>query len=151
MTQSIEFRTITKNDIDDLYEFLIALSTDAKTFFHPHKFDKKTLKQIYSSTKDHYFVLIKEKKIIGYSMLRLLGYNTPSFGVCIRNGYEHRGYGQLILDQTIQKAKQLGYQEVILTIDKENIRALNLYQKNGFEVIKSNLKTSKIKMKKILS
>jgi RimJ/RimL family protein N-acetyltransferase len=150
MTQRIVFRTITKNDVKDLYEFLGTLSDDAKKFFRPHQFDKNTIELICRSTEDHYFVLKKENKIIGYSMLRLFGYNTPSIGLCIGNGYEHKGYGQLMLKKTLQKAEQLGYQDVILTIQKENVRAWNLYLKNGFDIIERDSKTGKIKMKKLL-
>lgn len=150
MTNKVEFRAITKNDVNELYEFLNTLSTEAKMFFHPHQFDKKTLEQICSSTKDHYFVLMIKKKIIGYSMLRLFGYNIPSFGICIRNGYENKGYGQLMTEKMIQKALQLGYKEVILTIHKENVRALNLYIKTGFDITSRNPKTGEIKMKKSL-
>jgi L-amino acid N-acyltransferase YncA len=150
MSNEVEFRSITKNDADELYELLNTVSEEVKKFFHPHKFDKKTLTQICSSTKDHYFVLTINKKIIGYSMLRFFGYNIPSFGICIRNGYEHKGYGRLMTEKTIQKALQLGYKEVILTIHKENVRAMHLYIKTGFDITLRNPKTGEIKMKKSL-
>ncbi len=150
MTDDIEFRAITKNDVNELYELLNTLSEEAKMFFHPHQFDKKTLEQICNSTKDYYFVLTKKKKIIGYSMLRLFGYNIPSFGICIRNGHEKQGYGRLMTEKTIQKALQLGYKEVILTIHKENVRAIHLYAKTGFDITIHNPKTGEIKMKKSL-
>lgn len=150
MSDTVEFRVFTQNDVDELYELLDTLSTEAKMFFHPHPFDKKTLQQISKSMTDHYFVLRIHKKIIGYSMLRLFGHPTPSIGICIRNGFENKGYGKLMIEKTIQKAIELGYKEVILTTHTENTRAKNLYQKIGFDVMTHNHETGEIIMKKIL-
>jgi len=150
MTDDIEFRAITKNDVNELYELLNTLSEETKMFFHPHQFDKKTLEQICNSTKDYYFVLTKKKKIIGYSMLRLFGYNIPSLGICIRNGYENKGYGQLMTVKTIQKAAELCYKEVILHVHEKNVRALDLFKRMGFKAIQKKPRTSEIEMKKSL-
>lgn len=147
---TIEFRSVTGNDANDLYTVLNSLSKEAKKFFHPHPFDKKTIKKICTSTKDHYFVLTLNKKIVGYSMLRLFGHSIPSFGVCIRDGYEKHGYGEMMTEKTIQKAKEFGYTEVILTVHKENAPALELYKKIGFTTMYQDLKTGEIKMKKPL-
>jgi ribosomal protein S18 acetylase RimI-like enzyme len=83
-------------------------------------------------------------------MLRLFGHSIPSFGVCIRDGYEKQGYGEMMTEKTIQKAKEFGYTEVILTVHKENAPALELYKKIGFTTMYQDLKTSEIKMKKLL-
>lgn len=150
MNNDIEFRDITKNDVDGLFDLLNNLSKESKMFFHPHHFDKKSLQQICTAMKDHYFVLTLNSTIIGYSMLRLFGYMTPSFGVCIRNGYENKGFGRMMLEKTMQKAVELGYKDVILSIHKENIRAINMYSKNGFIITFNNPRTGEIKMKKSL-
>lgn len=148
---NIEFRSLTGKDVNELFDLLNSLSEEAKKFFHPHPFDKKTLKQICNSKIDHYFVLTVNKKIIGYSMLRLFGYEIPSFGVCIRNGYEKQKYGRMMTEKTIQKAKELAYKEVILKVHKDNISAMNLYVKTGFKTIRTDPKTGEIRMMKVLA
>jgi len=148
---TIEFRSLTGKDVNELFDLLNSLSEEAKKFFHPHPFDKRTLKQIGLSKKDHYFVLTVNKKIIGYSMLRLFGYEIPSYGACIRNGYERQGYGMMLTERTIQKVIELGYKEMILTVHKDNIPAIKLYEKTGFKKILTNHKTTEIKMKKSLA
>lgn len=127
-------RSFIKKDVDEILEILYNLSEKNKQFFHPHKFDIETLIDNLNSN-DHYFVLILEDKIIGYSFLRLFGHELPSFGCCIRKGYENKGYGITLTRLTINKAKELGYVKVILKTYKENIFAKKIYKKVGFKII----------------
>lgn len=133
--KSVFFRDIKEKDIIDLFEFLNELDNNTKRFFHPHSFDMETITDICKSKKDHYFVMFLDNTLIGYSFLRLFGYETPSFGCCIRNGYEHKGYGTIITKLTIEKAKELGYNKIILKTYKENISAQKIYKKLGFKAI----------------
>ena len=150
MSDETEFRVFRQSDVNDLYELLNTLSTEIKIFFHPHQFDKKTLTEISKSKKDHYFVLSVHKKIIGYSMLRLFGYTIPSMGICIRNGFENKGYGSMMAEMTLQKAIELGYKEVILHVHEKNVRAIDLYSKLGFIPVQRNSETGQIEMRKLL-
>lgn len=75
---------------------LDGLSQKAKKFFHLHPFNEKTMKNICSSKKDHYYVLLSDNKIIGYCFLRIFGYQIPSFGCCIRNEIQGKVYGYKI-------------------------------------------------------
>ncbi|KYK23666.1 hypothetical protein AYK24_07235 [Thermoplasmatales archaeon SG8-52-4] len=128
------FRSLIQKDIEEILEMLNNLSRKNKEFFHPHKFNIETLIDNLNSN-DHYFVLILENKIIGYSFLRLFGYKIPSFGCCIRKGYENKGYGALLTRWTINKAKDFGYSKVILKTYKENTSAQKIYKKIGFKII----------------
>lgn len=130
----IIFRSVNKNDIDQLYTMLNELTNESKKFFHPHSFNKKTITEICTSGKDHYFVMISDGLIIGYSMLRLFGYKIPSFGCCIRKGYYGMGFGSMLTAWTVKKAKNLGYDKIILKVHKNNTNAFNMYKKIGFIV-----------------
>jgi len=147
----IDFRPATGKDVNELFNLLNSLSDEVKKFFHPHPFDKRTLEQILTSKKDHYFVLTVNKKIIGYSMLRFYVYKIPSFGVCIRKDYENHGYGNLMTEKTMKKAIEIGYKEVILNVHEENSRAIDLYERIGFKAVQKNPDTREIKMKKSLA
>ncbi len=133
--KSVVFRNINERDIPDLYELLNSLDSDAKRFFHPHSFDMKTITDICKSKKDHYFVMFLDDVLIGYSFLRLFGYEIPSFGCCIKKSHENKGYGLVIAKLTVEKAKELRYQKVILKTYKENISAQTIYKKIGFKTI----------------
>lgn len=144
--KDITFRSVDKNDIDQLCDLLNELTNDSKKFFHPHSFDKKTITEICSSGKDHYFVMVSDGLIIGYSMLRLFGYKIPSFGCCIRTGYGGMGYGSMFTVWTVNKAKELGYEKIILRVHKDNVYAFQLYKKVGFIVIDELSEKNEYKM-----
>jgi len=132
---SIIIRTFEDRDVDELYGLLQQLSENDKRFFHPHSFDLNTIREICNSKKDHYFVTTLDGKIIGYSFLRLFGYEIPSFGCYICNGYENKGYGTILTRWTVNKAKELGYNKVILKTYKDNVSAQKIYKKVGFKII----------------
>ena len=140
------FRSVTKDDVDELVLFFKRLTNQAKYFFHPHSFDKATMQQICSSPTDHFFVMVLHNKIIGYSMLRLFGYEIPSLGCCIGHEYEGKGLGTKLVQWTVDKAKELGYTQVILKVYKENVVAFHVYQKIGFQIIDDLSETKEYKM-----
>lgn len=133
--ESISIRDIEEKDAIELFDFLNNRDEKTKKFFHPHPFDMNTINDICKSKKDHYIVMFFGSTLIGYSFLRLFGYKIPSFGVIIRNNFSGKGYGALLTSWTIQKAKDLGYEKVILKTYKENIPAQKIYEKSGFKII----------------
>ena len=145
---SYVFRLLTKNDIDQLYDLLNSLPAVEKQFFYPHPFDKHTLLENCSSTKDHFFVMEQKGKIIGYSFLRLFSYTTPSFGCCIRKEYQGQGYGSLLTEETMNKAKEQGHQKVILKVYKENTSAITIYEHIGFKILGETEDKKQYKMEK---
>lgn len=53
----------------------------------------------------------------------------------VKRDCQNRGIGGIILDYLIGTAKQLGYKEISLGVDKVNIRARHLYEKKGFKTV----------------
>lgn len=50
----------------------------------------------------------------------------------VKEEYRNRGIGGIILDYLIDYAQQLGYLEMSLGVDTDNINARHLYEKRGF-------------------
>ena len=50
----------------------------------------------------------------------------------VKKEYRNRGIGSTILDFLIEKAKEMGYSEMTIGVDKDNENALHLYRKYGF-------------------
>lgn len=128
-------REIQQTDAKELFSLLNNLDTKTKSFFHPHPFDFNTICEICKGKQDHYFVMVLEKRIIGYSFLRLFGYKVPSFGVVIKNRLTGKGYGSILTQWTVDKARSLGYEKVILKTYKENLQAKGIYEKIGFRTV----------------
>ena len=50
----------------------------------------------------------------------------------VKKEYRNRGIGSEILEFLIKKAKDMGYSEMTIGVDKDNVNALHLYKKYGF-------------------
>lgn len=50
----------------------------------------------------------------------------------VKNEYRNRGIGSEILEFLIAKARELGFSEMSIGVDKDNVNALHLYNKYGF-------------------
>lgn len=49
--------------------------------------------------------------------------------------YHGRGFGQLMLNHAQTQCRQLGFRNLVLTVNKQNAAALRAYKRNGFERI----------------
>lgn len=50
----------------------------------------------------------------------------------VKKEYRNRGIGSEILEFLIKKAKEMGFEEMTIGVDKDNTNALHLYRKYGF-------------------
>ncbi len=55
-------------------------------------------------------------------------------GISVRKDYWGQGIGSALMDRLISFAKQTGFEQIELTVESKNRRALGLYHKNGFTV-----------------
>lgn len=67
------------------------------------------------------------------------GYTIPNERVylsrlIVKKEYRGKGIGSLITDFLIDKAKEMGYREISLGVDRDNEKALHLYKKKGFKI-----------------
>lgn len=46
--------------------------------------------------------------------------------------HQGKGFGQMLLQEVEKEAAQLGDSSVILDVEKDNVRALTFYRKNGY-------------------
>lgn len=53
----------------------------------------------------------------------------------VKKEYRNRGIGGKLTDFICQKAKEMGFSEVSIGVDKDNEAALHLYRKKGFDEI----------------
>ena len=78
--------------------------------------------------------------IAGWSSLskwsEKLGYKgTVENSVYVSRKFHQLGIGSKLLEDSITKAKKLGYHCIVSRIDAENIISLSLHEKNGFQTI----------------
>ncbi len=120
----------------DLFDSIVK-DTEARSFFHPHSFDRTTALDICANVnkrQDLFFVAFETPRIVGYGMLRGWdeGYDVPSFGVYVAQDRRDEGIGTALLDYAIEVARMKGCLEIMLKVYGSNRTAKALYESRGF-------------------
>ncbi len=55
-------------------------------------------------------------------------------GISVRKDYWHQGIGSALMERLIRFSGEAGYEQIELTVESKNLRAIKLYLKNGFTV-----------------
>jgi ribosomal protein S18 acetylase RimI-like enzyme len=53
----------------------------------------------------------------------------------VKKEYRNQGIGHILLDYLVEHARSLGYTEMSIGVDTDNIRARHLYEKKGFTTV----------------
>jgi diamine N-acetyltransferase len=87
------------------------------------------------------FIYLEDEEFLGEGSL-VLNNNDPDYTIphkriylshmIIKAEHRNRGIGNVIVDHLIDYAIQLGYDEISLGVDKDNVNARYLYEKKGF-------------------
>lgn len=118
---------IKKANITDLKIFIDNAGRSLKTFRY---FQSRPLKII----ENHIItvLLFSENIPVAYGHLEKEGENIW-LGIAVSYAYKSNGYGNLILNYLINYAVIHNIKNIKLTVDKDNIVAIKLYEKNGFK------------------
>jgi len=101
-----------------------------------------------SSDQNNYLIVIEdEKRIIGTSQLTIITYLTYQGGkrgqiegVRIDESYRGQGIGNLMIEWSISKSRDLNCHLVQLTMDKKRLETIEFYKKLGFVASHEGLK-----------
>ena len=80
-------------------------------------------------------VLICERRPIAYGILSVVASEANILNLCVDPNYRALGYGERLLDEMLDVARDLGAREIFLEVRPSNVTALGLYQKKGFHQI----------------
>lgn len=129
----IYLRKITEENFIDAFHLKLA-SGQERFVSHPIR----SLAQAYVYREQcQPFGIYEDETMVGYVMV-IYDYDIPEYDIwhmMIDESYQKRGYGSAALDRVLDyiKSKPFGSSNrVTLTCNRQNIRALNLYQSKGF-------------------
>lgn len=90
------------------------------------------------------FIYLEHNEFIGEGSL-VFKNNDPDYTIpdkriylsrmIVKDEYRNRGVGGIILDYLIDYAELLGYEEISLGVDTDNLNARHLYEKKGFTTV----------------
>jgi len=133
-------RPLREGDAEALLRFYQGLSPETVRFYEPYSnMSLETMEDVVRqavSGRDFARVLVASSgDIVGHAFLGNIGAAEPSLGIGIAEPWQNRGYGRRLLAQALAEADaRPGVQAVILTVNKQNLRARKMYQEFGFVV-----------------
>ena len=121
------------NNIELLEQFILKIGIAAESFRY---YNSRPISVI----KNHLvtLLLIDNENPIAYGHLDKENEDVW-LGICVLSEYSRKGYGKKMMNELIIEAKELHLSNIVLTVDKDNFSAINLYKKmNFFKVGESN-------------
>lgn len=96
-----------------------------------------------SDKHDIAFVAETDGNIVGAVWVRIMddfGHidnDTPSFAIAVHTKYHGMGIGTALMQRMLNELRTCGYKQASLSCQKAN-RAVDLYQRLGFQVVREN-------------
>jgi len=81
------------------------------------------------------FVLRLDLQLVGYAVMQIVTDEAHILNICIDRKFNHRGYARFLLARLEEAASDEGVRMVFLEARPSNPRAINLYQRAGFNEI----------------
>lgn len=153
METGIVFRKLISTDLDNLLNYLHSLSTETKSRFGPHPFDRDSVISFYNcedvvgyvaidtATNSLSAYTIIKKGILQHDKERLLNYNYPgietnccTFAPSVADNFQSKGIGTKLFDYILSDIHSWGVNKIILWggVQAANEKAVNFYRKKGF-------------------
>ena len=139
----MKFLKITnQNDLQVLSKFIDSLDEEKNTFRY---FDKRKIEIVYNH-EITYLMFGKKNEILAYGHIEKDS-NNYWLGILVPIKHQSKGNGLLMMNKLIEESKKLKIPKITLSVYKSNKKAVNLYDKMGFSILKedkSNLFFEKI-------
>ena len=117
---------IDSTNIDLLYQF-IKVPSEISSFFR--YFQTRDPRTVFEKHHIYTVVGIENNSVVAYGHI---DYETKYwFGICVLNTYQGKGYGKQLINFILDFADRNSI-SLSLSVDIDNIVAIELYKKNGF-------------------
>jgi putative acetyltransferase len=145
----LNYRLASAKDLGDVYElYMNEASNPYLTYDH---MDVQSFESIFKEllqTKTLYVAEHQSQIVASYRLIRKPHRQAGTVyigGFVIKPAYQGKGMGRQVLENIREEAASMGIRRMELTVDLDNIAAINLYKKLGFEIeglIRSSYKRS---------
>lgn len=119
-------RKMEVKDIDKVYEI------ENKSFFEPWS-KKQLIKELTSNTLLDHYVYDLDGGVVGFYIASRVLDLVEIFTIAVDESYRMRGIGEALLTHLFEESRKNGANEIWLEVSVKNTKAINLYEKFGFE------------------
>ena len=119
---------VEKMTILDLEKIKQNLQTDFDEFWTP-----TILESELNNTNSLYFVAKENENILGFAGIWITPDTVELNNIVIKKDSRGKGYSKVLLEKLIEISKETSREIFTLEVSEENVVAINLYKKYGFE------------------
>ena len=80
-------------------------------------------------------VIDRDERVAGYAILSIAAGEAHILNLCVDPVHRAHGYGELMLDEILGRARDADVEEIFLEVRPTNQTAIALYKKKGFHQI----------------
>ena len=142
-SEDVVLRFLATDDTDALGDFYLSIERAACRFYCPTLLTREdAVKKAAAAEEPTSVTLVAEDKdgrIVGYAWYRWKAAEPekPSiFGICLRKAYRGAGLGKALMARLFDVAEHVGPPVMCLTVQLANPRAVALYTRMGFRIIR---------------
>jgi len=112
----------------------IEIILDIERSSNPHPWAEKNF---LDCLERDYYCLVQEiqKEVSGFAIQSIAIDESHLLNIGIKKKYRRKGFGEEILNQIILFSKVMGCRKIFLEVRISNIRAIKLYEKEGFRKV----------------
>lgn len=104
-------------------------------------YNEDTITRELNSGTIHWVTLLHDNKLIGFASYGPID-NTEEmqlYKLYIHPCFQREGYGTAFLQYLQKEAAENGYKHLILAVNKNNVKAISAYSKNGYVIRESKI------------
>ena len=121
--EGVLIRNFTNKDVEEIYEII------KENFPRPWIREQILLENIFS----YKIVLEKDNQIVGFLFSEIIYEEANILLIAIKKEFQGKGFGKLLLKEFLQVCKEKKVKKIFLEVSTNNIKAINLYKKLGFD------------------
>ena len=123
----MEIKSMTLLDFEEIKN---VLETEFDEFWKP-----SILESELKSKNSRYIVAKKNGNILGFAGIIITPIDTEITNIVTKKSERKKGIGTSLLDRLIEMTKEAGKDSISLEVNEKNKIAVNIYEKNGFEIV----------------
>ena len=128
MLKNIDIKEMSLEDLESIKDILIS---DFDDFWNYN-----ILKEELESPNSKYIIAkTNDGEIIGFAGIKVLVDNADIMNIVVKKSCRNQGVGNLLLDSLISLCKDLNLLSLSLEVNEDNLPAIHLYGKFGFQQI----------------
>lgn len=122
--------------MQESYDFIDKSDFDGFFKFH---YSERILEKYLTSDDDDLWVIDFKSCIIGFlhASFDLGDLYCVIHSLFVDTAYQRSGYGKILCETVIEKARKANISRIHLGVYEENVHALKIYKKFGFQIVKS--------------